>query len=114
MFGKRAVPAAHPDDELPVVTPQRIDPRQPFRLFAEMRRYPAAYPKSPPGQEIYVFYDPRRGEVKVSLPANRNDPVVFTPDDLPEGQWVRLGDHAGRPLPLAVRLDPGGAQARWL
>jgi hypothetical protein len=81
----------------------------------DVRRYPFKHPETPWNVEpIYVFYEPRRQEVRVSTPRFRHDALLFRPDDLPQWEWRRVVDRDKNPIPLELRRDAAGVMARWL
>jgi len=113
-FRKSIDPVAA-DTSTPKVYPVQAKPYEAFRLVADVRQYPSKHPDTPWNvQPISVFYDPRRGEVRVTTSRARYDALVFRVEDLPEWEWYRVTERDQSALPLEIRRDAAGVRARWL
>ena len=102
-------------DEMRTIKPDSADPYGPFRLREDINHYPYQHPDTSWDRDgVFVFYSPSNREIRINTTTTRYQPTVYSEDELPEFEWVRVSDKEGAPYPLAIRRDAGGVQGRWL
>lgn len=84
-----------------------------FRLSQNLASYPSTHPRHP-GYQIFFSFN-NGGEVTVATPEHpAATSPVFWLVDLEVGQWTRLVDPDGRPIPVELCQRNGLGSARWL